>query len=274
MAESGGRLANLFLRYATPLSGLRRLPLVGDFLSWTSRRLVPSGTLIWVQIESGSAAGLWIRVNPRTGQSVRAGLGEPVVQQALVDHLRPGMTFYDLGANIGFFSLLAARLVGPGGRVVSFEADPEIAARLQENLAHNAFHHVTVEQKAVWSENTHVSFERVDTSQSPDRGLGHVASPSSAGSTPSAIQVEAVALDQFVTDHPAPDFIKCDVEGAETAVFQGARQLLSTRRPILLVEMHSETNHQALSALFRDLRYNVSNLDETHVLALPAAVGL
>ena len=117
MAESTSRLANLLLRFAPSLSGLRRVPVLGDFLSWSSRKLVSRDLLIWVQIQDGPSEGLWIRVNPRTGQNVQKGIGEPQVQKALVDHLRPGMTFYDVGANIGFFSLMAARLVGPQGRV-------------------------------------------------------------------------------------------------------------------------------------------------------------
>ena len=112
MKKSEGRMANMLLRYAAPLSGLRRVPILGGVLSWTSRRLVPPGTSIWVQIQRGPAQGLWIRVNPRTGQDVEKGIGEPAVQEAMPQPLHPGMTFYDLGANIGFFSLLAARIVG------------------------------------------------------------------------------------------------------------------------------------------------------------------
>ena len=102
MAKSEGCIANLLLRFAAPLSGLRRVPILGDVLSWTSRQLVPTGTLIWVQIQHGPAQGLWIRVNPRTGQNVEQGIGEPAVQHAVQQRLHGGMTFYDLGANIGF----------------------------------------------------------------------------------------------------------------------------------------------------------------------------
>lgn len=267
MGKSGGRIANLLLRCASPLSGLRRVPVLGGLLSWTSRRLVPAGTLIWVQIQQGPAQGLWIRLNPRTGQDLQQGAGEPAIQQALLQHLRPGMTFYDLGANIGFFSLLAARIVGPTGRVVSFEADPEIAARLRENLACNKFTYAAVEEKAVWSEPTTVSFTRVDSFTSPDRGLGHVSTGDSLGAD--TISVEAVSLDQFISSHPAPDLLKCDVEGAETAVFEGAEQLLRHNRPILLIEMHSPENHRALTRKFVQFGYICSNLDDNHVLALP-----
>jgi FkbM family methyltransferase len=265
MREPGSRVAKLFLRYASPFSELRRVPIIGDFLSWASRKLLPRDTLVWIQIQHGPAEGLWIRVNPRTGQYVQQGIGEPQVQQALVDLLRPGMTFYDLGANIGYFSLIAARLVGPTGRVVSFEADPEIAARLGENLARNNFSHARVEQKAVWSEATTVSFVRVDPNTSPDRGLGHV----SADSSIDTITVEAVSLDRYVTAQNSPDFLKCDVEGAEAEVFRGADRLLADRRTVLLVEMHSPENQQALTQKFAEFGYTVRNLDENHILALP-----
>jgi FkbM family methyltransferase len=266
MADSTSRLANLLLRFATPLSGLRRVPVVGDFLSWTGRKLVPRDVLIWVRIQHGPCEGLWMSLNPRTGQNVQKGIGEPQVQKALRVHVRPGMTFYDLGANIGFFSLMAARIVGPQGRVVSFEADPEIAGRLRENLARNQFAQAHVEQKAVWSEPATVSFARVDPNTSPDRGLGHV---SADGFSPGTIMVEAVSLDQYVESHPPPDFLKCDVEGAEVAVFQGATRLLSEKRPILLVEMHSPENQRVLLQEFAGLGYRCQNLDENHVLALP-----
>ena len=265
MREPGNRLANLFLRYTSPFAELRRLPLIGDFLSWASRTLLPRDTLVWIQIKRGPAEGLWICVNPRTGRNVQLGVGEPQVQQALVDHLRPGMTFFDLGANIGYFSLIAARLVGPTGHVIAFEADPEIAARLRENLSRNNFSYARVEQKAVWSEDTTVSFARVDPNTSPDRGLGHV----SADSSGDTITVEAVSLDRYVTAQNSPDFLKCDVEGAEVEVLRGAERLLAERRTILLVEMHSPQNHRALVQKFVELGYTVRDLDENHVLALP-----
>jgi FkbM family methyltransferase len=267
MAETTGRLANLFLRYASPIAGLRRVPVVGDCLSWISGKLVPRGTLVWVQVQQGPAQGLWICVNPRTGKDVRQGMGEPLVQQALVENIRPGQVFYDLGANIGFFSLLAARLVGATGRVVSFEADPEIAARLRENLAYNKFLQAIVEQKAVWSQPGTIRFARVAPNTSPDRGLGHVETDRSAASE--TISVEAVSLDQYTALNQAPDFMKCDVEGAESAVFEGAERLLSEKRPGLLIEMHSPQNHKQLSRKFQQLGYTCLDLDENHVLALP-----
>jgi len=130
--SSSSRLARFFLRYATPFAGLRHLPVFGPCVRWISSKIIARETLTWIQVQHGPAAG-WLRVNSRTGRPILAGSSERAVQQALAEHLHLGMTFYDLGANIGFFTLLAAKLVGPSGRVVSVEADPEIAARLREN---------------------------------------------------------------------------------------------------------------------------------------------
>ena len=266
MVTSSPRIANAFLRYALPFAGLRKVPLLGTLLHLTSRTLVSSDTLIWGQIQRGPAAGLWIRVNPRTGTSVLRGEGEPRVQQAFADHLRTGMTFYDLGANIGFFSLMAARLVGLEGRVVSFEADPVVADRLRENLAYNNFRHSAVEEKAVWSESATVSFACADVSASADRGLGYVTT-NHAGAA-NVIRVEAVSLDDYCVTHPAPDFIKCDVEGAECEVFGGAANTLRQWHPIIVCEMHTAKNQYSLVRYFGDFGYSCRILDQNHVLAL------
>ena len=64
------------------------------------------------------------------------GMAERPLQSALQRELRPGATFFDIGANVGFVTLIAARLVGPSGRVVAFEPVPENVAAIRENLAH------------------------------------------------------------------------------------------------------------------------------------------
>jgi FkbM family methyltransferase len=263
--EVSASLGQFLLRYASPLERLRRVPVLGRCVSWAGAKLVPHDLLTWVQVQNGPAQGLWLHLNPRTGKAYFEGGGEPEVQQALLQHLRPGMIFYDIGANIGFFSLLAARLVAKEGRVVAFEADPEIAARLREHVARNEFGWITVEEKAVWSEPQAVFFARTDPATSPDRGLGHVVSES-AGDT---IQVRAEPLDDYTWTQPAPDFLKCDVEGAEVEVFRGAQQLLKEKRPGIICEMHSEENHRLLLQEFSRLGYTCKPCGTNHILALP-----
>jgi FkbM family methyltransferase len=265
VAGSGGMLAQFVLRCAPKLTRLTRIPVLGNFLHWASIKTIPRDSLVWIQVKRGAGAGLWLQVNPRTGAHILNGSTELPVQTALQEHLHSGMVFYDLGANIGFFSLLGARLVGPGGRVFAFEADPELATRLRANGVRNHFTWISVEEMAVWSETRSVAFVRADPAQSPDRGLGFVtASPNFE-----ALKVHAVSLDEFARRSPAPDFIKCDVEGAEVEVLRGARQLLQTKRPGLLCEIHSEENRRALLDEFSKAGYQWKLCDENHVLALP-----
>jgi hypothetical protein len=96
-----GRLGKAFLRFA--------LPLIGPCLRCASTKPVPRDSLAWVQVRHVAAQGIWLHLNPRTGHDYYHGDVEPEVQRVLQKYLRPGMIFYDVGANIGFFSLLAAR---------------------------------------------------------------------------------------------------------------------------------------------------------------------
>ena len=267
MSFSEGGLGKAFLRFAAPFTKLRAVPIIGPGLRWVSAKLIPRDTLTWVQVQHGPAQGIWLHLNPRTGRDYFNGHVEPEVQAALGKYLSPGMTVYDIGANIGFFSLLAARLVGASGRVTAFEADPEIAARLRKNVERNKGAPISVEEKAVWSSSSPVFFARADADVSPDRGLGHVIDNDAERSAPGTIRVEAVSVDECVDKSAAPDFIKCDVEGAEVEVFRGAERLLNERPPIILCEMHGDKNRQTLLKMFENLGYRCEPCGKNHVLA-------
>jgi FkbM family methyltransferase len=242
-----------------------KLPVVGPVLTWAASRAVPRDSRVWMQVKSGPAEGIWLRLNPRTAAGIIDGTGERRELEIVRDHLRPGMTFYDVGANIGVFSMIAARIVGSSGQVVSFEADPEIADRLREHARRNLFGWINVEQKAVWRESGTVMFERVDATVSPDRGVGHVV----VAENERVVTLSAIALDDCSPKFRPPDFIKCDVEGAEGEVFQGARGLLEKQRPGVLCEIHSEESRQLVLREFSRFTYVCENCDDNHILALP-----
>ncbi len=267
MTTSSGRLGRAFLRFATPFVNLRRLPLIGPCLRWASAKLVPRESLTWVQVQDGAARGVWLRLNPRTGRDYFRGNVEPEVQSVLQKYLRPGMVFYDIGANIGFFSLLAARLVGSQGRIVAFEADPEIASRLREHVTRNQGAMISVEEKAMWSSSDSVSFARADASTSPDRGLGHVVAQEGNETPRGTIHVQAVSLDEYAAGSVSPDFLKCDVEGAEVEVFRGALKLLTEKKPDILCEMHSDENRRVLLEQLAGFGYRCEPCGTNHVFA-------
>lgn len=83
-------------------------PVVGGVLRRIARRVLPYGTRAWVQVRNGLGKGLWLHFDPRYEHSYLNGAHEPEVQRLLAEWLRPGDVFYDIGAHIGFFSLIAA----------------------------------------------------------------------------------------------------------------------------------------------------------------------
>ncbi|MGH9775210.1 MAG: FkbM family methyltransferase [Candidatus Acidiferrales bacterium] len=263
MAGSKQWLGNLFLRSPARLHRLRNVPVLGYMMHKLSRRLLPSDEMVWAQVRSGAAKGIWLELNPRTGGEYLEGSVEPAVQQALVENLRSGMVFYDLGANIGFFSLLAARLTGPEGMIFSFEPDSAVAARARRNAQKNSFTNVRVVNAGVWSRSGEFSFVPANDS-SPDKGLGRIVPDEMPeGST----TIPCVAMDDFILREPAPNGIKCDVEGAEVEAFRGARNLLASHHPWIVCEIHSDAARRELDVLLKEAGYKTEALDSRHIFA-------
>jgi len=257
------------LQMPAPLRSLRNLPVLGSLVHCLSHRILSADEKVWARVERGHGQGLWLELNPRTGQQYLRGEVEPVIQNALAERLKPGMVFYDLGANIGFFSLLAARLVGATGKVFSFEPDPEIADRLRRNIGRNGFTNTTVVEAGIWSASGNLSFVAADLS-SPDRGVGKfVVRDDAMAGTPT----RSVALDDFVRSAPYPDAIKCDIEGAEVEAFRGAEKLLEAGHPMILCEIHSNENDKFLRDYFSRFGYRLEFLDSLHILAVPHREG-
>jgi FkbM family methyltransferase len=260
-----GWVGSLLLRAPASVRSIRNVPLLGPLIHRLSHRVLSNDERILAQIEAGPAKGLWIELNPRTGQSYLRGEAEVAVQRLLAAKLRPGMVFYDLGANIGLFSILAARIVGQSGRVFSFEPDHETIVRLERNVERNRLQNVTVVPKGVWSSSGKLAFAPADSS-SPDHGTGRFLKN---GARENSVFLECVALDDFALGAPAPQAIKCDVEGAEVEVLRGAEQMLRMHRPWILCEMHSEANNGACRDLLRRFGYDLEAIDSHHILATP-----
>lgn len=212
-----------------------------------------------------ASEGIWIEINPRTGQDYIQGRVEVAVQKQVAEHLTPGMVFYDLGANIGLFSLLAARIVGPRGKVFSFEPDFQTARRLRRNIEKNDFSNITVVEAGIWSSTGLANFVTADAS-SPDRGIGRF---TQEGESASGEPLRCYALDDFVRTAAPPDAIKCDVEGAEVAMFRGAEHTISVYRPWIICEIHSEANGNAIFDLYRRFGYKAVTVDHNHILGAP-----
>ena len=256
MSFTTSMFARLRLESSGIASRLAKMPMIGTLLRGIGNRLLPRGTLVWTCVQRGPARGLWLLLDVRTGAEQRRGEREPVVQEAIRNSLSSGNVFYDLGANVGFFSLMVARQVGPDGKVIAFEPDMEIAERLRRAAERNRLSNVTVVEAAVYSKKGVVAFER--GLASPDRGIGHVTGSSEGANH---VPVQAITLDDYVKTAAPPHLIKCDVEGAEVEVFRGASKLLATQRPSVICEVHSQENLETLRILFRNAGYNVKLLE-------------
>jgi FkbM family methyltransferase len=258
-------LSNFLIENERLLSALKRLPGFRFCAKKFGARVLPADHRQWFQVQDGVGKGVWLRLNPRSGGHYYRGQADADLQGILRNYLRPGMVFYDLGSNNGFFSLIAARLVGPQGSVVAFEAEPSLGTDIIENIEKNDARNVRLVRSAVWSSNGFVDFKPVDRFVSPDKGLGKVVSESSTG----AISVPSVCLDDFARTERPPHLIKCDVEGAEVEVFCGARRVIADYRPYFECEIHSDENGRFLNAAFEEMDYDVRWYSRNHFFAAP-----
>jgi FkbM family methyltransferase len=158
------------------------------------------------------------------------------------ERLRPGDTFYDVGAHYGWMSLLACRKVGAHGKVIAFEPSPPLLEFLNFNKRANGFSQLQIMSRAVAaSAEPEVPFYLKDEGDSFLNSLVPRSDQNPAHTWPnkSSIPVETTTLDSFCQETQfIPDAIKIDVEGAELLVLQGARALLKQRRPILMIAIH------------------------------------
>jgi FkbM family methyltransferase len=157
------------------------------------------------------------------------GTSEPVEQQVLAASLQPGDVFYDIGANAGFYAVIAARLVGDHGQVYAFEPTPELAERLKHNANLNGLSNLSVVEAAVCERSGSVRFASSDF---------HVGNSIALNPDSEWIDVKAIDLDSWAVGHPSPSVVMLDIEGSEIDALRGALGLISENLPILMVEVH------------------------------------
>jgi len=155
--------------------------------------------------------------------------------QAIPHLLNPGDTALDVGANLGFYSVLLSRLCGPAGRVFAFEPVPDTYWRLRETITLNRCGNVVPIQAAVCDKSGTAKMNLFAPQFSEWNSLGMPAMPAQNGAVVSPLQsveVPAMTLDDFCTTNRIDHihFLKVDVEGFEVSVFQGAKRLLREHR--------------------------------------------
>lgn len=222
----------------------------------------------------GVLSGFRMRVDWKIHRSFAYGSWEPEVVRAAREHVAPGMTVLDIGAQSGFYSLLFSRLVGSKGQVVAFEPLPANFRLLEENLLLNGIRNVTVRREAVAEFSGEMNFEF------PHHVASLVAGPVLEDDNQGVMRVKGVSLDDCFLDSGRPvNVIKMDIEGAEFQALRGARRLIDAWHPCMIVELHYTARHTGphpAAVLLQEAGYQIQSLNEidctAHIVAdWPAA---
>ena len=168
----------------------------------------------------------------------RYGFCEEGLTRMFLDHLKPGMVFLDIGAHIGYYSMLASKLVGEKGQVHCFEPTPSTFQVLQANVKHTG--NTYANQCAVFSGQGTATFN--------DYGLRWADCNSLYGArldektlsrlSPTSYEVETISIDEYLSGRDLnPDFIKIDAESAEIEILKGMEDTLANSRPMITMEV-------------------------------------
>lgn len=235
-----------------------------------------------VAIRRGPLRGRRFMCSMKMERNYWLGIWEADIQSFISSKLGPGDVFYDIGVHKGYFTLIAAQIVGKDGKVIGFEPNASCrdAARRNIDLNPDLSQRIELLDYAIADSAKKVKFHGaahstkgriVDSDQDED-----------------SYEVEAISIDQFVgSGNPPPTFIKMDIQGGERWALPGMTDTLKTHGPLLLVEIHDLESYRTLIDVAERTDYHVSMLDGSdptvwdnsdkrhheglHYLALPAA---
>ncbi len=219
-----------------------------------------------VEIRNGVAKGLKFNIGESCPE-LALGTYEMPIQNIFVQHLKPGDVFYDIGANVGFFSIIAAKLVGDMGKVYAFEPGEENAKSVRHNARLNNFNQIGLIEKAV----SHTSGEGqlLLAKYSGGHALATAdAPPDLAGE----VTVDLISIDDLIAQDKIapPNFVKIDVEGAELDVLKGMIETIKTYQPTIIYEVDDgdrsayDRKYQELADFFKSFNYRVTQAEKSY----------
>lgn len=170
-------------------------------------------------------------------------------QKIFTSVIKPGDVVYDIGAHVGFYTLLACNGTGKGGRVFSFEPFPQNIGYLKRHIALNRCNAVVIE-KGVSNHSGRMRF-----------AVGGNTSMGAIGPH-GTLEIETIKLDDAILANtlPAPDVIKMDIEGEEYNALMGLRHTLKSHPPIILLATHSEQLKEQCLTLLRECHYHITHV--------------
>ncbi len=227
------------------------------------------------------SSGVPERVDLRDGGHLYVSSNDSVVAAAIkqaqeyethiVERMRtlvqPGMTFVDVGASIGFYTVLASTLVGETGQVFSFEPGPQNKSILLLNIAEHQLKNVKLFPVALSNEDGILLYYT-------SGGNGAITAFSgTAAELASGDLVPANRLDDFLRHEPRVDIVKIDVEGAEGRVFAGAMETLTRHHPVLFFEFSPPSLEATSGQSGRDLLETLEGLGYTFEVLEPGTTA-
>ena len=234
------------------MHGMRNIPVVGSGLRWVTAQYRDGSV---VTIPMGTARGLkWKRYHAYVN-GFWIGNFEIWIQRTITDLLCTGQTFYDIGANAGFFSLVARAKIGPEGRCISVDPDPWNCRTIRQQAELNGFSNCSVFEAAV---SDHSGTGQLALSAPGD---SEAKLDTSGGGGTDQLAVQLITLDELCRQYHAPNVIKIDIEGAEVAALRGAQKLLWETRPTWIIEVHGVHLALQLRQIFDQAFYDVAEFD-------------
>lgn len=227
--------------------------------------LAPLDALIAARVRAGPLEGLVMHMYPHA-LDMAIGRHEPLVGNLIRRHLSEGDIAFDVGANVGYFTLLMARCVGTRGCVVAFEPDPFVGEYLRRNIAGN-------------QDQLGASINAVDVAIAGHSGSrpftpGSRISRGKLVSGVGPLSVDVLTLEEAIGryGYGVPQLIKIDVEGAESELLEGAVGFLATLRTTIIIEAHSQLLEKRCLEHLRRSGFHCERLrqrgtKETYILA-------
>lgn len=190
------------------------------------------------------------------GASVYFNKTEPEQADAMVLELKNGQVFFDIGANVGYYSILASKIVGKTGTVLACEPVIRNLAYLQRHVVVNKAANVKILAFACSDENGTARF-----SLGPNSAMGGLASDEKAENAGGDVLVPTITMDTIAAELGLlPDVIKIDVEGAEVGVLRGGMEILRSKKPAIFLSTHSTDLREACLKLLNEIGYEAEPL--------------
>jgi FkbM family methyltransferase len=232
---------------------------------------------IWFEFRPG----LWMQLDIRElvqETLLLEGFWEPKTTRYVCDSLGPGQVFLDIGANAGYFSLLASHCVGESGKVLAVEPNPAVAKQLRQNTQRNGLINVAIAEAAC---SDSIEVRNLYVSNAYNTGLSSLSRDNLAWTK--SVKVTCTTVDVLVEEYGLDrvDLVKIDVEGAELQVLRGMTTVLKRLRPRIIIELIPSllegfsTTIAAINECLAASYYRILSLEEhSNYLCVPAECSI